>query len=327
MSRTQIIKAVVVSCILAACVYLIVQRFEWQALWVSVRKSDFLFYTISTLLSGFLFLLVRSMRWYVLMEPRQIRGIPFAMLHVSNSVALAIGIITPFQSGELLKVELLKHAHYEIDRKCAYGVVVVEKMLDLFVLIVLALLFQIFRHSEQIGALVEHWWLACCIGSIFAGFLLIRGARYLRKHPHRLPPFISALGASCFRNPYSFLSAILFTAFSWLAVALSWHFCFQSLGLSLSYWSSSELTATVTLLNIASMVPGAVGVSELGISVYLQGLEVPAHLAQAGAFLVRGYSLVMLFLGALHGIFLVYRSFSKRNQSTSGVVSQIRKTS
>jgi len=49
--------------------------------------------------------------------------------------------------------------------------------------------------------------------------------------------------------------------------------------------------------NILSLVPGAVGVSEAGISLFLIHLGFPAPLAQAGAFILWFYAIMILAMG------------------------------
>ncbi len=58
------------------------------------------------------------------------------------------------------------------------------------------------------------------------------------------------------------------------------------------------------LLAIISFVPGAVGVSEIGITAILTRMGIESSLAQTGAIALRGYALTLLVLSLFHWIIL-----------------------
>jgi len=59
---------------------------------------------IVTILS---FWLLRTMRWFTLLKASGI-NVNFFHLYLAGSISIAFATITPFLSGEVLKVELLK---------------------------------------------------------------------------------------------------------------------------------------------------------------------------------------------------------------------------
>jgi hypothetical protein len=65
-------------------------------------------------------------------------------------------------------------------------------------------------------------------------------------------------------------------------------------------WRSVEVTALATIVNILSLIPGAVGISEVSISELLirSGIDIPQ--AQSAALAVRGYGVLAIVLGAAH---------------------------
>jgi len=101
-------------------------------------------------------------------------------------------------------------------------------------------------------------------------------------------------------QPGSLASAIVLTVCSWLVVAWAWQWCLKCVTVDLGIVESIELMAIMTLVNVLSLIPGAVGISEAGIAMSLQNLGYDAVNSQAGALILRLYSLVMLVLGSTH---------------------------
>ena len=58
----------------------------------------------------------------------------------------------------------------------------------------------------------------------------------------------------------------------------------------------------MTLVNVASLIPGAVGISEVGITECLLRLGHTSAQAQTGAVIIRAYALEVLVLAALHAL-------------------------
>ena len=58
--------------------------------------------------------------------------------------------------------------------------------------------------------------------------------------------------------------------------------------------------SVVTLLSIASLAPGGIGVSEVGISELLRAVGFSIGTAQGAALVIRIYGLYLAVLGGLH---------------------------
>jgi uncharacterized membrane protein YbhN (UPF0104 family) len=93
-------------------------------------------------------------------------------------------------------------------------------------------------------------------------------------------------------------------------VALGWQACFAAVSLHLELATVLSLSALVALVNLLSLVPGGIGVAELGISVALTRLGVPAVQAQAAALSIRAYTLLIVAMALLH--YLAWRLRERR---------------
>ena len=83
-------------------------------------------------------------------------------------------------------------------------------------------------------------------------------------------------------------------------VVLSWYLVFLSFSVQVNPLQVTWLVGTTTIINVLSLVPGGIGVSELAISelLVLQGIA-PAK-AQVSAVGLRMFVVFILGLTALH---------------------------
>ena len=76
---------------------------------------------------------VRTLRWGLLLRGMQLK-VPFVDLYLCSAVAFSVTVFTPFQSGELLKVELLKKHGYA-GRLQGYSALLLERVVDLYAVV------------------------------------------------------------------------------------------------------------------------------------------------------------------------------------------------
>lgn len=97
----------------------------------------------------FFFWLFRTIRWFVLLKASNIY-IDFYHLYLVGSVSMAFALLTPFQSGEALKVEMLKKTG-DLERTSGYGIFFTEKIIDLAVVLLMAISGVIFSAANLLN--------------------------------------------------------------------------------------------------------------------------------------------------------------------------------
>jgi uncharacterized membrane protein YbhN (UPF0104 family) len=122
----------------------------------------------------------------------------------------------------------------------------------------------------------------------------------------------------CVGDIPTLLMIIVITCVSWASVAFSWQVFLGAGGIHLDFSKAVALMSLVALINIASLVPGGLGISEAGISQLLMHFGFASAVAQAGALILRSYSLVIIALGAGHlGIWKLIRDRRIRKSATA----------
>lgn len=237
-----------------------------------------------------LFWFFRTLRWFVLLKASDIH-INFFLLYVLLAMSVALALITPFQSGEAVKVELLKKT-VPVERVPGYGIFFAERILDLLVVLLIAAFGMIFGLSRFPDRTLT---LALLLAVLIALAVLLAVVK-------RIPPS-TVIGRlfqplkDCIRDGRVLAAAVVLTICGWLSIALGWYASLRSVSIYLGFFETIVMTTTTTLIILFSLIPWGLGISEVGISSFLVYFNQDVPLAQAGALIIRGYALVALGIG------------------------------
>jgi uncharacterized membrane protein YbhN (UPF0104 family) len=106
---------------------------------------------------------------------------------------------------------------------------------------------------------------------------------------------------------------VIVSCLSWASVAFSWQIFLYGGSIHLGFVSSVALMSVVALVNILSLVPGGLGISDVSSAQVLTEFGFAAPTAQAGALVLRSYSLVAVALGLGHlGVWQLMRVWRRK---------------
>lgn len=239
------------------------------------------------------FWLLRTIRWYILLKASDI-NVNFFYLYLVGSISIAFATITPFMSGEALKVELLKKTG-DLERIPGYGIFITERILDLIIVLSLAVLSTILGVSKFIGSEI----IFSAAGLILVCLLIILIVIRRISPNNSLGRFFQPFN-QCVKNWKILVTVIFLTIGGWLFIIAGWYISFRSIYITISFLETTAVTTITTLLGIISLIPWSLGISEVSISSSLTYLKNDTPLAQAGALIVRVYGVVTLFTGFVH---------------------------
>lgn len=291
-ARRPRLRALLGGTVFGLCAAYVAATFTWSEIATVLGRADLGLLLVAGYGSILLVWLARTARWQALLRSLGIR-VRFRDLYLCNAIALGLATVTPAQSGELLKLRLVKrYASVDLTRGLAtFGA---ERVADLLVLAALALGALALQGSSRdlpaLGAV-----LATIVAATLLGWAIGRSGRL----PRRLRPFAVALGDSAGTTAAK-VTLLALTVVGWCATAFGWQACLASVGIDLTFVQAVGLVCLVTVANVLSLVPGGLGVSEVGVTAFLLGLDVPLSQAQAGALVIRVYGLMFLALSLLH---------------------------
>lgn len=215
-------------------------------------------------------------------------------LYVVTAVILAFSDMTPGKLGEGLKIEMLKRLGV-LGRMEGAGAFLVERVSDLLVIAALGVLslfaasrtLPVPAHTPEILVLT----IVVCIAAFWL-FLKSSALERLKLPAVRLRAVVSDRSAV--------VTTLVLSACSWLAVAVAWQLSLRSVAVELSLAQSVWLVCVTGLVQIATFVPGGLGIAEVVISETLELYGVPRSDAVAGAIMLRCYGLLVIAFGLLH---------------------------
>jgi uncharacterized membrane protein YbhN (UPF0104 family) len=274
------------------CVRYLASAFEWRAILGILRQADPRWLALAglTIVAQFL---IRTLRWGVMLR-RVNSAMSFAEIYFVTVISITISLMTPGQSGEAVKVELLRK-HGLIGRLPGYVSFMIERLVDLLVLVLLGLAGLLSRAQAE----DERRRLLPGLIGLFALISVILLVLWRVPIGGRLGAWIDRLRSAA-GDAATLAKVVALTVLAWTNVVVAWHFCLMSIGVKISLAQTLSLIAVVTLGGLLSLLPSGVGVAEVLTAVVLQRRGVAVAPAQAGALILRCYGLMMIFLGLLH---------------------------
>jgi len=253
-----------------------------------------LIFLVSSVLATLAFWLLRTARWAYLLRGERL-DISFFKLYLYTAVTIGFANFTPFQSGEALKVEMFRK--YGGSRLSGYTFFFFEKLLDLAVIALLSLtgIFTLFDFAFPKNT-------PLVIAGLATGLIISAAAIFFLAR--RWQAKIYAVRCEVLPDVQTFAAAFLFTLASWAAMITGWKYILQSVGINLNLLQTTSVVSLTTIVSIISLVPGAVGVSEVSIAALLSQIGYETSIAQSGAMLMGIYSLVILVLTIVHLVLL-----------------------
>jgi uncharacterized membrane protein YbhN (UPF0104 family) len=277
-----------------ACLYYIVFGFQWSEIWEILKGANLSLFLSSAVASTIVFWLLRSVRWAILLRRENLR-ISFFKLYLYTAVTIGFANFTPFQSGEALKVEMFRK--YGGSRLSGYTLFFFEKLLDLAVIALLSLtgIYTLFDAAFPANT-------PLLITVLAAGLIISAATMFFLAR--RWQAKIYAARGEFLPDVQTFAAAFLFTLASWAAMIAGWKYILQSVAINLTVLQTTSVVSLTTVATIISLVPGAIGVSEVSIAALLSQIGYETSIAQSGAILMGVYSLVILALAVVHLILL-----------------------
>jgi uncharacterized membrane protein YbhN (UPF0104 family) len=182
-----------------------------------------------------------------------------------------------------------------LQRSPGYGTFLVERTLDLVTLLAMGCVsllttVNVFSNRIYIYGVLVFLFLGCAGGLLVLMRMPVRGRlQQLSLHMRE-----------CVADFPTLLMVTAITCVSWAAVAVCWQVFLYSAGIQLEFPKAMAVMSIVALISIVSLIPGGLGVSEVGIARLLIHFGFSAATAQAGAVVLRACSLVAIVLGAIH---------------------------
>ena len=279
--------------IVAVCLWYIVQTFQWREIGKVLLTADLAWVLIGGGSSIMIYWFLRTVRWSILLK-RMNSPVPFVDLYFCTAVSLSFSIFTPLQSGEMSKIELLKK-YGMVSRFPGYASFLVERVVDLSIMLTLAsasilFILNILPNRSYTYYIIGILSFGLIVGIVFLWKLRLKG---------RMQELLNHI-RQCVSDTRTLFLVITVSCLSWASVAISWQIFLYAGLIKIDFVQALALMSVVALVSILSLVPGGLGISEVSTAHVLQVFGFTTANAQAGAIVLRFYSLVAIILGLAH---------------------------
>ncbi len=283
---------VIAGVLLTLSVVYMLWTFDWSAIGAILVQVRPVWIIAGAVPATVAFWVVRSWRYGLLMRGLEIE-LPLWELYIASAISLSLANFTPMQVGEAAKVEMLRRRQ-ALERLDGYGGFVLERVLDAYVLVLLACAGPLLGLDLFDAKLRWGLWAALVVLTV-AGLVLLYGVSLGGP----LGKVLDTVQRSV-RSFWHLLALFGLTLLGWILVAVVWFSLLCSVELVMPFAMAVGATAGLTLINILSLIPGAFGISEVAAAQLFMALGYEEGLSQAGAIALRGSSLIGLLLGLPH---------------------------
>jgi len=315
--RTQVLVGILLSFLF---LWLAFRKVNFGEVGQALSNGNYLFFAAAFFLGGAGFL-IRTLRWRILLFP--IKDISFGNAFSALTIGFMANGILPLRLGEIVRALVIGY-NEKISKSAALATIVVERMLDVFVLLFLFSGFLIVIPLPPIVKKISA--LVFLIGLFAVGFLffialkpnLIMGlfnflpGRFNQKLRTIVISFIEGLKII---NSWKRLALVIILSICfWSYVAFIYYTVFQVLGIELPLYAAFIVMIITSLGICIPSAPGFVGTFHYFVILGLSIFGIPKDIALSYAILIHLISflpVVLIGFLCLQKMGLTLRKLSK----------------
>jgi uncharacterized protein (TIRG00374 family) len=289
--------------------YLAVRDVDFEVFADALRESNY-WWILPSLTALAASVAIRVVRWRYLF-PAGTRP-PATPAVRSLLLGEFFNALLPMRAGELVRV-IAVHREARTSRSEALGTVVVERLLD--VLVLLTLLLVVLPFVPEVS------WLGAAVGILAAAVLVTivgvlalwryqsRPLRVLLRPLRWLPGFSEARtiaaaesllrGLEGLRSARSGILAVALTAVTWLTVGLSFWLAMRALDLGLGYDAALLVVVATTFALVLPSLPASLGVFEAATVYTLEAFGIDDSRALSAAVVLHVLSFLPFIVAGL----------------------------
>lgn len=266
----------------AGLLYWTLRGERWGDIWGTLRASDAMLWTLSTIVSQLIFPL-RARRWQTILHPIA-PAAPLGALWRATAIGIMINNVMPARAGEFARAYAIGREDARVPFSAALGSLVVDRAFDAAIvvaLLVVATLDPAFGAATQLGSTTIGAIVAAGVGIVLVAFAVLtigafaptRSEALAGACVRRIAPlwearvravvaaFVSGLGV--LRDGRRFAAVFVWTLLHWLTNALAFWLAFRALGLDVPVTAALLVQGVIAMGVSIPSSPGFFGVFEL----------------------------------------------------------------
>ena len=268
---------------------------DWSAAWRDIRHADGRLYALA-IIAYYLAFAARSLRWQLLLRNAR-EDCPYVPLFEILTASFFVNCVVPAKMGDVYRAYLLR-VRRKVSAMKAFGTIITERFLDLFVLMALLVLAGglTFRNRvpHQLIPFAISGGVLCAIGAAAIAIMTLgRGRRILRLLPDPVLQRYESFRSGAVESMGRWLEVVPLSVLVWVLEGTRLAFVVFALGDGdlLSPPNFLLVALIAALLTTVPFTPGGLGLVEGGMILVLkQVADVGSSQAAAIALLDRSVS-------------------------------------
>ncbi len=265
-----------------ALLYWTLRNERWTDIWLTLRSSDLLLWSLATVVSQLIFPL-RALRWRVILHPVAPQ-VALGALWRATAIGMMVNNVLPARAGELARAYAIGREDPRVPFTAALGSLAVDRTFDaavLVLLLALATLDPAFGSATALGdrtigavvvtstLLVAAAFTVLAVGAFAPTRIIQLAAATTRAVRPAWEPRVRLLvtnitsGLGVLRDPGRFASVFGWTLAHWLTNAMAFWLGFKALGLDVPVTSALLVQGVIAIGVSIPSSPGFFGVFEL----------------------------------------------------------------
>ena len=255
MTTSRLFAYVLASVLAVWCAWYLYAHFDWSAVFELLGRAKLGWLFAAGGASTLGYFLVRALRWRAIL-PRVASSTLLGQLYLITAITVGLSIVTPGHLGEAIKIELLKRNDGP-GRLLGTGAFLTERLIDAGIIATVAVvgLSVYMPYADLAGVHAVAWMI---VGLVAAGTVIALSVKWRGKLRELATPVLVFS-----RDRTAFGRVLILSLASWALVALGWLFALRSVDVNLGFLQVLWLAAVVVIVQIASLIPGGIGISDL----------------------------------------------------------------
>ena len=270
MSYKKHITSIISIIISISCLYLFYREVHsFNVFFSQIQNTKYLYILIATILLC-ITVFFRSLRWNILLGgDRNLHS-----LFKIQMIGYFGNNILPFRAGEILKSYLIGEKD-NISKSYALGTVIIERFLDMVMLLFFAMVCFFISPIYKIGNIPLYYLLVIILITIVLFILFFVALSKFFGKIHIVELFFEKLSEVYKSLTFTqFFYANIYGVIIWLIYWINVILIFEAFNISIEFYQSLIILVVASVINSIPSLPGALGTFHLGVGITITGLNI-----------------------------------------------------
>ena len=277
------------------CLYLFYRGIDFSRFLETLSSVSLIYILLASLLL-YISVYLRAIRWQILLKKKS----DSYKLFKIQMIGYFGNNILPFKAGEILKSFLLGQ-NQKISKSYVLGTIVIERFLDVFMLLVMGIVCVIISPVKDVGGISLYFLLLIILGLLISFFIILfimKGFVKIRLIENFLTQFVSSYSNF---NVTQLIKVNILGFIIWIIYWINVELIFFAFDIQTNFYESLLVLIVASIINSVPFFPGAIGIFHFGVNGTLLAFSSMEDISvEAFTTILHGYGYILLTVIGLY---------------------------